>query len=220
MNTMKRIFLLIAFCFGIMVGVAQEKSAIDLKNDGNEALRAKDYKKALELFEQSLAKWDQEEADLAMMYNSGYCAYKIEDFTKAVEFFSKSIENNYKVSNALLYKANSQKKLGDEDGYIATLQAGLASNPADEKIKDMLSTYYLKEGNAFYKAGAAILKDAADDVAAGKYTTNDDAYKAATEKAKNEFKKALPLFEKALEITPADDTAKQLKASCEQNING
>ncbi len=217
---MKRIFLLVAFCIGTMVGIAQDKSALDLKNDGNDALRAKDYKKALELFEQSLAKWDQEEADLAMMYNAGYCAYKIEDFKKAVDFFSKSVESNYKVSTALLYKANSQKKLGDEEGYVATLQAALASNPADEKVKDMLSTYYLKEGNAFYKAGAAILKSAADDVAAGKYTTNDDAYKSATEKAKDEFKKALPLFEKALEITPADETAKQLKAACEQNING
>lgn len=217
---MKRILLLIAFSFGIISGFAQDvKSAIDLKNDGNEALRLKDFKKALGLFEQSIAKWDQPEADLAMIYNAGYCAYKVENFQKAVDFFAQSIDKNYKVATAILYKANSLKKLGKEEEFISTLQAGLASNPNDGKIKDMLSTYYLKEGNAFYKAGAAILQEAAADVAAGKFTTNDDAYKAATQNAKEEFKKALPLFEKALEITPADDTAKQLKAACEQNIN-
>ncbi len=218
---MKRIFLLIAFCIGILTGFAQnEKGAVDLKNEGNDALRNKDYKKALVLFEQSIAKWDQPETDLAMIYNAGYCAYKTSKFKKAADFFSQSIDNNYKVSTAILYKANSLRKSGDEKGFVSTLQAGLTSNPSDSKIKGMLSKYYLKEGNAFYKAGAAILKGAANDVSSGKYTTNDALYKEASQNAKKEFKKALPFFEKALEITPDDDTAKQLKAACEQNING
>ena len=64
---MKRLFLLTIFCLGVVaVGFAQDTvDAVQLKNDGNDALRAKDYKKALELFEKSLANWSEEEQDNA-----------------------------------------------------------------------------------------------------------------------------------------------------------
>ena len=217
---MKKLFLLVAFCFGVIFAFAQdEKTAIDLKNEGNEALRGKDYKKALELFEQSMAKWEGD-ADTAMVYNSAFCAYKVKDFDKAVQYFDKSIALDYKKQTAMLYKANVYKVQDKDEEYVKTLDEALAAFPDDAKVKGMLATYYLKEGNAFYKAGAAILKSAADDVTAGKYKTTDDQYKQATEKAKAEFKKALPLIEKALGYEPENATGKQLKAACEQNING
>ncbi|MGQ8335040.1 tetratricopeptide repeat protein [Sunxiuqinia sp. A32] len=218
---MKRFFLVIAFCFGMVAGFAQDAiDAVQLKNDGNEALRAKDYKKALELFDKAVANWGDNEADNAMIYNAGYCAYKVKAYDKAVKYFDMSIATNYKTSTALLYKANAQLKLGNEEAYVATLNDGLAKSPNDAKFKDRLTKYYLKEGNAFYKKGAAILSQAAADVTAGKYKTTDDQYKQATANAKVEFKKALPLFEKALEIDPTDATAKQLKDACTQAING
>jgi tetratricopeptide (TPR) repeat protein len=218
---MKRIFLIIAFCFGMTAGFAQDAvDAIQLKNDGNDALRDKDYKKALELFEKSVASWGEEEPDNAMIYNAGFCAYKTKQFDKAVKYFDQSIGSDYKVSTAYLYKADSQKKADDDKGFVETLTAGLASDPSDAKMKSMLSNYYLQEGNDFYKKGATILQQAAADVTAGKYLTTDDQYKKATDEAKGEFKKALPLFEKALEIEPGDETAKQLKDACTQAING
>lgn len=219
---MKRFILFTVFCLGMAVaGVAQEApDALQLKNDGNDALRDKNYKKALELFEKSLANWGEEEQDNAMIYNAGYCAYKVKSFDKAVKYFGQSIDSNYKVSTAYLYKANAQRKNGDDEGFVETLEAGIAANSNDTKMKSMLSTYYLKEGNAYYKKGASILKEAAADVAAGKFKTTDDQYKQATTEAKTEFKKALPFFDKALKLTPNDDTAKQLKAAATQAING
>ena len=219
---MKGFFLMIAFCFGMVSGFAQDAvvDAIQLKNDGNEALRGKEYKKALGLFEKSIANWGEEEKDKAMAYNAGYCAYKVKNFEKSVKYFDESIADNYKVATAYLYKANSLKKAGDDAGFVETLKAGISSNPNDAKMKSMLSKHYLREGNAFYKQGAEILKQAAADVAAGKYKTTDDQYKQATAKAKDEFKKALPLFDQALGITPDNATAKQLKAACTQAING
>lgn len=218
---MKRFFLVIVFCLGMVAGFAQDAvDAVQLKNEGNEALRGKDYKKALELYEKSIANWGDEEEDKAMVYNAGYCAYKVKDYDKAVKYFDESIENSYKTSTAYLYKANAQRKAGDEDGFVETLEAGIIANPNNTKMKSMLSTYYLKEGNAYYKKGAAILKQAAADVASGKFKTTDAQYEQATSEAKDEFKKALPLFDKALELTPNDDTAKQLKAAAKQAING
>jgi tetratricopeptide (TPR) repeat protein len=218
---MKRILLVIAFCFGMVAGFAQDAvDAIKLKNEGNEALRVKDYKKALELFEKAIANWGENEADNAMIYNAGYSAYKVKSYESAIKYFGQSIENNYKTSTAYLYKATSQLKAGDNDAYVATLSDAIVANPNDAKAKARLSKYYLKEGNAIYKKGASILSQAAADVTAGKYKTTDEQYKSATAKAKGEFKKALPLFDKALEITPGNETAQQLKAACEQAING
>ena len=218
---MKRIFLVIAFCFGMVAGFAQDAvDAIKLKNEGNEALRAKDYKKALGLYEKAIANWGDAEEDKAMNYNAGVCAYKTKSYDSAVKYFAKSIDNNYKVGTSYLYKATCQLKGGDKAAYAATLTEGIEKNPNDAKLKSSLAKYYLKEGNAIYKKGAAILSQAANDVAAGKFKTTDDQYKQATNKAKTEFKKALPLFDKALEIKPGDSTAQQLKAACEQAING
>ena len=218
---MKRFFLVTVFCLGVIAGFAQDAvDAVQLKNDGNEALRGKNYKKALELFEKSIANWGDQEEDKAMTYNAGYCAYKTKNYPKAIQYFGKSINDKYKVSTAILYKANSQRLSGNSEGFEETLEAGIADNPNNTKMKDMLATHYLKEGNAIYKKGAAILKKAAGDVAAGKYKTTDPQYAKATADAKVEFKKALPYFEKALKVAPNDATAKQLKDACTQAING
>lgn len=216
---MKRFFLALVLCFGIVAAFAQEeKTAIDLKNEGNEALRAKDYPKALQLYDQALSKWGDEPKDTAMVYNMAVCAYNIKDFNKALPLLDDAIAMNYKKETALLYKANIYKAQKNDEEYIKTLEAALANSPDDAKIKGMLATVYLKEANVFYSAGAKILKDAAADVTAAKYKTTDEQYKTAVSKANAEFKKALPIVDKALSYDPENATGKQLKAAIEQNL--
>jgi tetratricopeptide (TPR) repeat protein len=218
---MKRFFLAIVLCFGVAVGFAQdEKTAIDFKNDGNEALRAKDYTKALQLYEQALSKWGDTPKDTAMVYNMAVCAYQTKSFDKAIKLLDESIALNYKKETAILYKANTYKVLKNDAEYVKTLEEALANSPNDVKVKGMLAQVYVKEANVFYSAGATILKTAAADVAAAKYKTTDPQYKDAEAKAKEEFKKALPVIEKALGYDPNNATAKQLKAACEQAIKG
>lgn len=216
---MKRFFLALTLCLGIVVGFAQdEKSAIDFKNEGNEALRAKDYPAALNLYEQALSKWGEEPKDTAMVYNMAVCAYQTKDFDKALKFLDESIVLGYKKDNAYLYKLNAYKATKNDEQYQKTLEEALASSPDNEKLKGMLANVYLKEANVFYTAGATILKNAAADVTAAKYKTTDPAYKVEVEKANGEFKKALPLIDKALGIDPENATGKQLKAAIEQNL--
>ena len=218
---MKRFFLAIAFCFGIVVGFAQdEKSAIDFKNEGNEALRTKDYPKALQLYEQALSKWGTDPKDTAMVYNMAVCAYQTKAFDKAIKLFDEAASLNYKKATALLYKANTYKAMKNDEAYVKTLEEALVVSPNDDKVKGMLAIVYVKEANVFYTSGATILKTAAADVAAAKYKTTDPQYKDAEAKAKEEFKKALPIIEKALSYDPNNATAKQLKAACEQTIKG
>ncbi|MBV5312644.1 MAG: tetratricopeptide repeat protein [Prolixibacteraceae bacterium] len=218
---MKRFFLAIVLFFSIAVGFAQdEKTAIDLKNEGNEALRTKDYSKALQLYEQALGKWGTDPKDTAMVYNMAVCAYQTKSFDKAIKLLDESIALNYKKSTAILYKANTYKALKKDAEYLKTLEEALVLSPNDDKIKGMLASVYVKEANVFYTAGATILKTAAADVAAAKYKTTDPQYKDAEGKAKEEFKKALPIIEKALGYDPNNATAKQLKAACEQTIKG
>lgn len=218
---MKLFFLALTFCFGIVVGFAQdEKSAIELGNAGNEALRAKDYSTALKLYEQALSVWGDTPKDTAMVYHMAVCAYQTKNFDKAIPLLDEAIALNYKRETAYLYKANVYKITKNDEQYEKTLEEALANSPNDEKLKGMLATVYLKEANVFYTAGATILKDAAADVTAAKYKTTDAPYLAAVEKANDEFKKALPLIEKALVIDPENSTGKQLKAAVEQNING
>ncbi|HEY3372925.1 MAG TPA: tetratricopeptide repeat protein [Prolixibacteraceae bacterium] len=215
---MKRFFLALTLCFGIVLGFAQdEKSAVEIKNQANDALRAKDYPTALKLYEEALSKWADTPKDTAMVYNMAVCAYQTKDYDKALKYLDESIALNYKKENALLYKANIYKSMKNDEQYEKTLEEALANSPNDAKLKGMLATVYLKEANVFYTGGATILKNAAADVTASKYKTTDAAYKAEVEKAKAEFKKALPLVDKALTIDPENATGKQLKAACEQN---
>jgi len=204
-----------------MAGYAQEeKSAAEITNEGNDALRVKDFTKALNLYEQAISKMSEAPQDTAMYYHMAYSAYQIKSFDKAIKYFDESIKLDYKKETAFLYKANSYKMMKDEDGYVKTLEEALTDSPDNAKVKSMLAIVYLKQANVFYTNGAKILKDAAADVTASKYKTTDPQYKDAEGKAKEEFKKALPVVDKALSFDPENATAKQLKAACEQTIKG
>ncbi|MDP2334940.1 MAG: tetratricopeptide repeat protein [Bacteroidota bacterium] len=218
---MKRFFLALVFCFGIVVGFAQdEKSAIEFTNEGNDALRAKDYAKALQLYDQALGKWGDAPKDTALVYHMAVCAYQIKNFDRAITLFDEAVKLNYKKETAMLYKANSYKSLKKDEEYVKTLEEALAMSPDDSKLKGMLAKVYLIDANVFFTSGAKILKEAAADVAANKYKTTDEPYKQAEQKAKGEFKQALPIIEKALVYEPENATAKQLKAACEQYVKG
>lgn len=147
---MKKFILILAVCFSAVGVFAQ--SAAQFKNDGNTALKSKDYKTALENYEKFLGAEDTVE-DPALVFNSGYCALKIKDYAKAERFFGQSVDNKYKSSSAFRYKALAQKKQKKMDEMVNTLTAGIKACPTKKsKMVSMLTKHYLIEGQKAQKA--------------------------------------------------------------------
>lgn len=218
---MKRFFSIIVMCLGFMAINAQvvEKTFADLKNEGNTAINGKDYKKALDLYEQALVKLgDQPIVDTSMIYNMGYCAYSVKNYQKALKYFDQSISMNYKKVNALVYEADSYKAMKKDAESLKALETALAIAPNDAKVKSKLAAYYVKAATGFYSRGSAIITKVNNDITAGKVKTTDPAYITAEQKAKDEYGKAMPLIEKALGFDPNNATAKQLKDACEAAV--
>ena len=117
-------------------------------------------------------------------------------------------------NKAIVYKV--QKK---NEEYLKALNEGLAKYPENAKFKGELSRNAFSEGVNHYNSGNAFLKGAVDKINSKKFKdAADPAYKAELEKAKKEFSEAIPSFDKAIELNPADEKAKELKVACEKQM--
>jgi len=228
---MKKLFLTLVVCMSVLGAFAQD--AIQLKNDGNAALKAKDYKTAIVHLENYLRTPEAAE-DIKTVYNVGYAATKVKDYAKAVIYFDKAIAAKYKLSSSYLRKASAQKKLKKFDEMVATLEAGIAAVPAkNAKLSKMLAKHYLIEGQKAQKsskfaAAEAAYKKAIDvkssmkadaivslgslyfgegakiQAAANPYAnTEKEKFAAEIVKAKAFYNKAVAQYTKAKTIAPA-----------------
>jgi tetratricopeptide (TPR) repeat protein len=219
---MKRLFYVFIMCMSVLAVNAQvvEKTFADLKNEGNAAIKIKDYPKALDLYEQALVKWgDKPVADTSMIYNMGICAISAKNYEKALKYFDQAILMNYKKVNSLLYKAEVYRLTKNDAESLKTLQTALTISPEDVKVKGKLASYYVKEATVFYSKGSEIMTKVNEQITAGKLKTGEEQ-KLAEKQAVEAFKKALPLVEKALGYDANNATAKQLKSACEAAIKG
>ena len=228
---MKKLILTLVVCLSVLGAFAQD--AVKLKNDGNAALKAKDYKAAIVHLENYLRTPEASE-DIKTVYNVGYAAYKVKDYAKSVIYFDKAIAAKYKLSSSYLRKATSLKKLKKYDEMVATLKAGIAAVPAkNAKLAKTLSKHYLIEGQKAQKAskfeeaenlykeasevkssmktdaivslGSLYFGEGAKIQTAANPFANTDKAKFATEiaKAKSYYSKALAQYTKAKKLAPA-----------------
>lgn len=227
---MKRFIFSFIVCFSVVSSFAQ--SAAQYKNDGNAAIKSKDYKKALENYEKFLAAEDTTE-DPALVFNTGYCAMKIDEFAKAEKYFGQSIASKYKLSNSYYYQALAQKSQDKFTEMISTLNAGIAACPTkNSKMVSMLAKHFLLEGqeaqksdkfedaenlyskaakiksnmqaDALFSLGTLYYNKGAKIMQAATPIANaePDKYKAESETAKLFFKKAMDELAKAKAIAP------------------
>ncbi len=229
---MKKLILSIAICFCVAGVFAQ--SAASLKNDGNAALRSKDYKTAMEKYEAFL---DAEGTsnDPALVFNTAYCANKLKNYVKAEKYFGLSVKNNYKLSKSYYYLAMMQKKQKKTDEMLATLQKGIKACPGKtSQMTVAIAKHYLLEGQKAQKANqfstAETCYKKASEVKSKLQVSslmglgmlyfnegakimqkanpfankNPDKFKAESGKAQSFYKKALAELIKAKKIAPSD----------------
>ncbi len=236
---MKKI-LVFVFVSCFTLGVFAQ-SAGELKNAGNEALKAKNYAEALTKYEEYFKV--MEGKDVKTVFNAAYCARKIKNYDKAVKLFDQSIKNRYKVASSYSYKADAYKKLKKTPEMIATLEEGLKAVPSNPNLEKTYSIHFLKEGQKYQKTGN-VVKAAQNynkilKVTSKKYRSdalfslgtlyfnngakiiqkatplaNKDkaGYATAKAKANKEFEKALASLNKALEESPNREDVKTVIA--------
>ena len=210
--------ILLMAAFMPFAAMAQEKTADEFKNEGNEFVRNKNYKAALASFEQAIELWG-DSVDQATVYNAADCARRTKQFDTAIKYYQKSVELNYKADFSTYYIADI---LGDQgkdeemeavlvDGFVfrvtqaifpAVLVDGFAKykiGKAAGVIKKSLAGYYVKKGAAIYNEGNNILGTSA--------TAKPEEYASITAKAKEKFTEAKPWIEKALEVDATNANA-------------
>ena len=174
---------------------AQTEESGKVKNEGNAAWRAKNYKEAF-------AKWEQylkliEFKDDATVYNVAVCANKLKDYANAEKYFGMSIKNNYKVASSYLGMADAQENLKKIPEMLKTLQDGIKATPGQNvKLEKAYSDYFAKEGQKFQKATP--------------YATSEkEKYEAEKAKALADFKKAQDYLKQAATVEPTNEAVKE-----------
>ncbi len=207
---MRKLIVLAVMVFAVSFVQAQDKTAKEYKIEGADAYKAKEFQKGLDSFEKSIAMYEAEgKTDTSLYYNAGVCAYKVKSYDKAMVYFNKSLDLKYKSCNAMLYKANALKKQKKYDEMEAVCNEGISKcSRSQEKFNSILFKYYLKSGLSIYN-NAAKMQSAANQYA----STNQAKFDTEMVKVKNEFKRSLPMLEKAHEIDPDD-------ANCKNALKG
>jgi len=215
---MKNVIFIFILCLSFGTLMAQD--AATFKNAGNAAIKAKDYAKAVANYEKAIAVWGTAAPDYPMIYNTAVCAIQIKDYQKAEKYFDMAIAGNYKPEDSFFNKAMVLKLQKKNEEYVKVMNEGITKFPENTKFKADLAKYYLRAGSVQYNNGAKLLKSAIDKLKSKKYKdTNDPAYLADIENAKKEFSDAIPSLDKAIELNPADATAKTIKSNCEKQLN-
>lgn len=244
---MKKILLLFALCFTTNSFFAQTPDPIQLKNEGNTALNAKDYATAFNKYSEYLKQTNNQDSVTA--YNCGVCADNIQKYNEAVQYFDIAIQKGYNLGNAYIGKAAAYRDLKKNNEYIATLEAGLKAVPENATLEKLYAVYYLKEGQKFQKAGNVAKAEEnykhASEVNSKKWKTdalyslgvlfynngantlkkatplansNKEKYTAEKEKADADFKKATEYLQEAVSISPERAEIKKILTQVQNTL--
>ena len=181
------------------VSAQEEKSATTLKNEAVEALKVKDYAKALSTYEQVM-EMTKDAPEGVVYYNAATSARSLNNFEKAITYYKQSETLNYRPDQSAFNVAYSLNKMDKSaemaDVLVATIEKYSASKDLN-KMKSMLMTYYLVESSKPFNAAADLLK--------GAKPADQKELDELNAKVKVKFTEAKPWFEKAAQYAAADD---------------
>lgn len=237
---MKKIVLLLAFCLSIGNLFAQD--ADKLRDEGDAAMKAKNYAEAFSKYDAFLKQTNNEDAD--RVFNCGFAAFQAKKYEEAVKYYDLAIQKNKNIDDAYTGKAMSLRNLNKAAEFTATVEAGLKVKPGDENLEKLLYAYCIKQGQAAQKAGkVADAEELYKDVlvlsnpkykgtalyclGALHYNEGAKILQAATDPAKYEaekakadvqMKKAKEYVEQALAINAADENSKKILDSINETL--
>ncbi|MDH6306937.1 pilus assembly protein Flp/PilA [Parabacteroides sp. PF5-5] len=234
---MKKVLLFVLTLF-LCTGSLFAQDADQLRDEGDAALKEKNYALALTKYSEYLKLTDYQDA--ARIFNTGYSADQAKNYAEAVRFFGMAIEKNYNKENAYVGKVKALRDLDKKDEFIAALGEGLKDFPTNVNLGKLGYGYLMKvaqaeqksgniaeaeklfkevlvvpdkthKGNALYSLGILFFNNGAKALqAASPLATSDpDKYAAEKAKANEDFKKAKTYLEQALVESPANENAKK-----------
>lgn len=183
-----------------------EISHLELKNQGNDALRANNFNQALELYEAALAAWPQDaEMDAMMIFNMATSARRsaTPDHEKVLKYYQKSADLDYRRDFSIFYVAQALNNLGREPEMEQVLIKAIEefqASPVVGHMRRMLTTHYLQTGAGPFNRAAQILASAQN--------ADPSQFDEITARANEAFEEAKPWFEKALQVDPSNEKAK------------
>ncbi len=143
---MKKIVLLVALCLSIGNLFAQD--ADKLRDEGDAALKAKDYVGALTKYGEYLKL--NEYKDTVRIFNAGFAANQAQKYAEAAKFFDMAIKYNYNVDDAYVGEAMAYRNLKQTKEFLETVEAGLKAIPDGNKnktnLEKLLYAYCIKQG--------------------------------------------------------------------------
>lgn len=234
---MKKIVLLLALC--LSVGNLFAQDADKLRDEGDAALKAKDYAGALAKYSEYLKLTEYK--DTVRIFNAGFCADQADQAAEAVKFFDLSIKNNYNADDAYVGKVKALKDLNKPAELAATVEEGLKAFPKNANLEKMAYIYAVKSGqaaqkknnyaqaedlykmalivsnptyksNVLYSLGVMFYNKGAQALQAATplATSDPDKYKAEKAKADADLTKAQDYIKQALAIKPDNANAKKI----------
>jgi tetratricopeptide (TPR) repeat protein len=122
---MKNLLLVMAALLLSVFSFAQD--AAEKINQGNEAMKAEDYAKAFELYDDAMKNLGDVQIEPTINFNIGFAAYRSNNLQGAVEYFDKAIEAGVNVSKSHEYKALAYNDAEDYANAIASYEQAIAT---------------------------------------------------------------------------------------------
>ena len=192
---MKRfVLLIVGVCFTLF-SFAQD--AAEKINQANEALKAEDYAKAYQLYDEAMKNIGDVQVDDAINFNIGYAAYKAGNLDGAIKYLNIAIEKGVQVSKCYEYEALAYNDAKDYKNAFASFEKAIETSDENTdalvynaaiaayrgKMMDKAVEYFGKSVDNGYNAETALYYKAA----AYKSEGDDAKYKATLEEGAQKF---------------------------------
>jgi len=192
---MKNVVLLILAVIAPVFIFAQD--AAEKISQANEAMKAEDYAKAFQLYDEAMNNLGDVQVKPGINFNIGFAAYKSGNDEAAIKYFDKAIEADVNVSRCHEYKALIYNK---QDNYAKAVESfEQAISTSDGETNDLVFNAAIAayRGNMLDKAvelfGQSVTNGYRAETAlyykavALKKQNNDDAYKTTLEEGVKKF---------------------------------